>query len=109
MTPWVWMWLIISIGFEVAGDYFVKTASNTPGFNARWLWVGTLFFYNLMLLAWMVAIQNAKQITIPGMLWLVGGQLTLVLLGIGFFGEHATLSQKLGVGLSVLSVALLSA
>jgi multidrug transporter EmrE-like cation transporter len=103
----IWVWLAISILFEVGGDYFVKYASNTLGANSKYLWAITLLFYNLMLIAWMIAIHGSKQITIPGTVWLVCGQLALVVLGICFFGEQVTAAQKIGVGLSILALAFL--
>ena len=108
MKLWVWIWIGISILFEVAGDYFVKTAANALGENSKWLWVITLLFYNLMLISWMFAMQNSKQLTIPGVCWLVACQLVLVFLGLCVFHEQVTLHQKIGIGLSILSVTLLS-
>lgn len=61
-----------------------------------------------MLVAWMLAIRDAKEITIPGTVWLVCGQLVLVLVGVGIFGELLTANQKIGIGLSVVALVMLS-
>lgn len=76
--------------------------------HSKGLWLLSLAAYNLMLVAWMLAIRAVKEITIPGTVWLVLGQLVLVIVGVGIFGELLTIAQKIGIGLSIVALVLLS-
>lgn len=99
-----WIWIAVSVAFEVAGDAFVKYLAASGTIR---LWLATLFSYNLMLIAWMLAIRQFQNITIPGMIWLLCGQVAVVVLGVGVFHEALSISQALGVGLSIIAVILL--
>ena len=102
----VTFWLAISIAFEVAGDIGVKEASIQRGWG---LWALTILFYNAMLIAWFLAINNAKNITLPGTIWLTMGQLALVGVGCyGLFREKLSGAQIAGVALATISLILLS-
>lgn len=98
-------WLAISILFEIVGDVGVKRASLTG--SLLW-WSFTLIAYNLMLVSWFIAINEAKVITIPGTIWLLCGQLALVAVGYFIFKEHVSKYQLVGILFASLSLVFLS-
>lgn len=105
MTPTVAIWLAVSILFEVLGDIAVKKAS--LGSGILW-WIGALVAYNLMLFAWFLAIAYAKEITVPGTIWLLAGQVALVAVGWGLFSEKLSGWQLVGTAFAGISLVLLS-
>ena len=86
------------------GDIACKKASLSTSIQT---WGLSLLAYNLMLFAWFMAIRNTKAITITGTVWLLAGQITLVIVG-HCMGESLTIYQKAGIGLSLVSAFLLS-
>jgi hypothetical protein len=62
----VYLYLAVSIIFEMCGDYCVKIASISVGSKSKFMWIVSLVAYNFMLIAWMIAVKYAKVITIPG-------------------------------------------
>jgi multidrug transporter EmrE-like cation transporter len=105
MSFYVIFWLMLSILFEVLGDIGVKIASGNGGIIA---WGLTMLCYNAMLVAWFMAIQRAKLITIPGTIWLTCGQLALIIVGCGLFKEHLSHWQMIGIVFALISLILLS-
>jgi hypothetical protein len=91
-------WLGVSLTFEALGDIATKRA----------YWVAALFAYNLMLGAWFLAVRNVGVITWPGTVWLTGGQLALVAVGCGMFGEVLSFAQMIGCGFALVALILLS-
>ncbi len=100
----VYLWIAISIGFETVGDVLVKQACA----GGRWSWLLAAAAYNLMLFAWFAAINRAKDITLPGTIWLLSGEIVLVIVGHGVFGERVSSLQWIGVGLAGAALVLLS-
>ena len=91
-----WIFLLISLFFEVIGDIAVKQ---------HWM-VVSLISYNLMLLAWFKVVEAAGQkIAMPGLIWLLGCQVTVLLVGL-WFGETLTTNQKIGAALSFVVIYL---
>lgn len=94
-----WTWLLFSLGFEILGDVAVKKES----------WVLAWIGYNLMLFTWFKTVSASGQmITVPGVIWLIGGELCLVLLGAIVFRESLSLTQWVGISLGGLSLFLMS-
>lgn len=102
-TQYVVFWLASSIFFECGGDVFSKLASKG---DWRW-WIVSIISYNLMLLSWFLAVDRAKNITITGMVWLLAGQIGLIIIGVGAFGEVLIVYQKVGCMLAVISMFLM--
>jgi multidrug transporter EmrE-like cation transporter len=98
-------WLAVSIGFEIVGDVLAKRASLD---GSAITWGATLIGYNVMLLAWFAAVNGSRLITIPGIIWLTCGQLALVAVGCGMFGETLTGPQMAGAGLATAAIILTS-
>lgn len=99
----MYLWIAISIAFEVIGDVLVKKASLAGGF---W-WLASFAAYSAMLLAWFVAIRQAGVLTIPGLIWLLSGQVALVAVGVGMFGEVLSLRQIGGSALAFVALIML--
>lgn len=64
MTTLTYIYLLASLIFECFGDIFIKL--KYPILCA--------ISYNIMLLFWFKVVESSKQlITIPGLVWLIGG------------------------------------
>jgi multidrug transporter EmrE-like cation transporter len=100
----IWLWILLSVTWECAGDVCAKLAANG---HTRWWWLGALISYNLTMGAWLKAVQSAKNITLPGVIWLLCGEFALVMVGWGFFGEALSFYQWLGVFFACLAMTFL--
>ena len=107
MKKLVWIFIIFSLLFEVGGDIFVKLSSNILH-NKILFTILTFISYNIMLLFWLLAIRIDKNITIPGTVWLMGGEIFLLVLGVFIFKENISIYQYVGIGLSLIALFLLS-
>jgi len=107
MKKLVWIYLLFSLLFEVAGDIFVKFSSNLLN-NKLFFSIMTFVCYNIMLLFWFLAVKIDKNITITGTIWLMGGELLLVILGAFFFKEAITMKQYVGIAFSMIALFLMS-
>lgn len=103
MVVSVYFWLAVSIVFEVVGDIAVKSATSRAA-----SWAPAMLAYNLMLITWFLAVNAAGRITVPGTIWLACGQLALVAVGCGMFGEQLSLQQAVGVCFALASFILLN-
>lgn len=99
------IWLAVSVSFEVVGDIFTRSAAER---NDSLLWVSALIAYNAMLVSWLFAVNAAKLIAIPGLIWLVGGSTAVVLIGCFGFHEKLTGWQLLGMIFAAISMVFLS-
>ena len=103
----VWIFIFLSLLFEVGGDIFVKLSSNLEKHKLLTT-ILTFVCYNIMLLFWLLAIRIDKNITIPGTVWLMGGELLLLILGVFIFKETISVYQYIGIGLSLVVLFLLT-
>lgn len=94
----VWLWIGISLCFEILGDVFLKRQRLILAMGA----------YNVMLMLWFLAVRiGDNSIALPGTIWLLGGHISLVLIGC-FFGEHLIFRQWLGVVLAFVALLMIS-
>jgi multidrug transporter EmrE-like cation transporter len=107
MKQKVWFFIVLSLLFEVGGDIFVKLSSNVQSYKVT-LTLLTFACYNVMLFFWFQAIKVDKNITIPGTIWLMGGEVLLVILGVFLFKETITIKQFTGIFLALIALFLLS-
>ena len=103
----VGLFILLSLLFEVSGDVFVKLSSNSSSYKTT-LTLLTFVRYNVMLLFWFEAIKIDKNITVPGTIWLMGGEVLLVMLGVFFFKETITTQQFIDIFLALIALFLLS-
>lgn len=103
----VWFFIFLSLLFEVGGDIFVKLSSNLSSKKLIFT-ILTFVSYNIMLLFWMFAVRVDKNITVPGTVWLMAGEVLLVILGVFVFNEVVTVKQYVGIFLSFIVLFLLS-
>jgi multidrug transporter EmrE-like cation transporter len=103
----VWFFIGMSLLFEIGGDIFVKLSSNS---NSKKFILTLLTFasYNVMLLFWLLAVRIDKNITVPGTVWLMAGEVLLVILGVFFFKEAITVKQYIGIFFALIALFLLS-
>lgn len=107
MKKTVWLFISLSLLFEIGGDIFIKLSSNL---NSKKFILTLLTFasYNIMLLFWLLAVRIDKNITVPGTVWLMAGEVLLVILGVFFFKEVITVKQYIGIFFALIALFLLS-
>ncbi len=90
----------------VAGDYFIKVASqsNSPFLNRQFL-LG-LIIYGLTAFGWVLVMPHLKLAHI-GVLYSLTIVLSLCILGVLVFDETLRPTEWLGVGLAIASLLLL--
>lgn len=106
ITKLAMFWVAISIFFEGFGDYFAKKWSITSySMNNFVLAVVT---YNLMIVTWLFAVKNSKEISIIGTVWLLLGHGCLILVGAVIFKETLTTAQWIGICLAAVALILMT-
>ncbi|MEZ5590991.1 MAG: transporter [Gammaproteobacteria bacterium] len=100
--------LIIAIALvTVAGDFFLKRASeHNPLFTNRWFLAGVAI-YALTAFGWVVAMKSIKLATI-GALYSISTVILLALLGVVIFGEQLSSKELLGLVFAVLALLLIN-
>lgn len=98
-------WIAVSILFETIGDYFAKVMTmQHTFFNVSSMFI----FYNLMLIAWYFAMKQSGELAITGTVWLLSGQLAVVILGVFYFKEQINSYQIAGLILALIAMLLLT-
>lgn len=91
----------------VAGDYFLKLASQQPSaLHNRWFLLGFVI-YGFSAFGWVFAMRHMKLATI-GVIYSLSTVLLLAVLGVAVFGESLNRYEVAGVGLAVISIVLLA-
>lgn len=99
MNKLVWFWLCCSLVAEVFGDVAIKL---------HYTWI-SLLAYNVMLWMWFKAVASAgNNITVPGIVWLLGGEMLLFVVGVLIFKESITIRQTVGIFLGLVATILIS-
>jgi multidrug transporter EmrE-like cation transporter len=99
-------WLILATGLTVAGDYFIKLASDhDDGMTSTMFLVGAVC-YGLPALAWFFLMQQHSLATI-GVLYSSATLVLLALLGIVVFKEAASWRDAVGIGLALAAVLVM--
>jgi multidrug transporter EmrE-like cation transporter len=98
---------VVMSGVGIAGDYFLKRASerDRPLATADFL-VG-LVLYASTAFAWVFVMRHLKLATI-GVIYSVSMVLLLAGMGVLFFGESLSRSEVAGIALAIASLVLLA-
>ena len=101
--------ILITVGLalaSVAGDYFLKLASDRPSPILTWQFVAGFFVYALTAFGWVIVMPHLKLASI-GVVFSLTVVLSLCLVGAIFFKESLSTTEWLGVVLAVTSLLLL--
>lgn len=101
--------LLVTFGFSlvgVAGDYFLKLASQQKSpFASRWFYLG-FCVYASTALGWLYVMRHLKLATI-GVVYSISMILLLTALGSAAFREPLGAREILGIALAIASLLLL--
>jgi drug/metabolite transporter (DMT)-like permease len=98
---------VVMSGVGIAGDYFLKRASERPSPLATWAFLAGLVLYASTAFAWVYVMRQLKLATI-GVIYSVSMVLLLAAMGVFFFGESLNRSEVLGIVLAIASLFLLA-
>ena len=98
-------WLLISVVFYAAGEYYSKKWSEDSTHTNLAL---LLIAYMTGVCLWLPALKETRTLALTGMLWLLLSIITTIALGVAVFGEKLTVFNWIGVGLAIVACILLS-
>ena len=104
MTTLAWVWMFMSLIGEVVGDLLVIYASK----GMSYAYIGSFIAYSFMLFSWFKVVAITTELAVPGLIWLSGGAVLTVLIGVLVFGETLNITRIAGVILTFISLILLS-
>ena len=98
-------WLLLSVVFFAAGEYFSKKFALGPSLKFVAL---ILSAYILGTLAWLPSILQKNQLSVSGTVWSVLSVLATIGIGLLIFKERLDVLQIIGLILAIVALALLS-
>ena len=98
---------VVMSGVGIAGDYFLKRASERPHPLATWPFLAGLVLYASPAFAWVYVMRHLQLATI-GVIYSVSMVLLLAGMGLLFFGESLGRSEVVGIALAIASLFLLA-
>lgn len=105
MTFQVLALIFLAMAFYGCGEYFSKLYANNPAAKIAWT---AVCFYVVNAVIFLIAIERWNKLAILGTVWSIACMMTTLLIAVSIFNEPVTLSQKIGILLGVVSIALLS-
>jgi len=100
-----WIYLVISVLFFAAGEYFSKRWALSPSPN---LFLLVIACYIASSTIWLPALFQKNQLAILGTIWILLGMIATVSIGLFLFGEKLSAVKMVGLGLALVSLALLN-
>jgi multidrug transporter EmrE-like cation transporter len=100
-----WIWLLVSVLFFAAGEYFSKKWVLGPN---TLLFLLVIIFYVAGSISWLPALMQRNQLAVLGTLWLLLGMIATVSIGLFLFGEKLSAVKVVGLGLALVSLVLLN-
>jgi drug/metabolite transporter (DMT)-like permease len=98
---------VVMSAVGIAGDYFLKRASERPAPLATWAFLVGLVLYASTAFAWVYVMRSLKLATI-GVIYSVSMVLLLAGMGVLFFGETLNRLEVLGIVLAIAALVLLA-
>jgi drug/metabolite transporter (DMT)-like permease len=98
---------VVMSGVGIAGDYFLKRASERPSPLATGVFLLGLVLYASTAFAWVYVMRHLKLATI-GVIYSVSMVLLLAGMGVLFFGEPLSRSEIAGIVLAIAALCLLA-
>jgi drug/metabolite transporter (DMT)-like permease len=97
---------VVMSGVGIAGDYFLKRASERANPLATGAFLAGLVLYASTAFAWVFVMRHLKLATI-GVIYSVSVVLLLAGMGVLFFGESLSRSEVAGIAPAIAALALL--
>src|SRR5215468_6684908 len=94
---------VVMSAVGIAGDYFLKRASERPAPLATWAFLAGLVLYATTAFAWVYVMRSLKLATI-GVIYSVSMVLLLAGMGVLFFEETLNRSEIIGIALAIASL-----
>ena len=101
------IWILPLIGlivFEVVADIFAKEYSLRGGWK---LWLTSIAFFIICNIFWLNALKNGSGLARGGVIFSVSTALIVTILGLYFYQEELKPIQSVGIGVGILSLALI--
>jgi drug/metabolite transporter (DMT)-like permease len=98
---------VVMSGVGIAGDYFLKRASERQGPLATGWFLAGLVLYASTAFAWVFVMRHIKLATI-GVIYSVSMVLLLAGMGVLFFEESLSRTEVAGIALAVAALFLLA-
>ncbi len=98
---------VVMSGVGIAGDYFLKRASERASPLGTGVFLAGLVLYASTAFAWVFVMRHLKLATI-GVIYSVSMVLLLAGMGVVFFGETLGRSEIAGIALAIASLILLA-
>ncbi len=98
---------VVMSGVGIAGDYFLKRASERPSPLATGVFLIGLVLYASTAFAWVFVMRHLKLATI-GVIYSVSMVLLLAGMGVLFFDEALSRTEILGIVLAIAALFLLA-
>lgn len=98
---------VVMSGVGIAGDYFLKRASERESPLMTRSFLAGLILYGSTAFAWVFVMRHLKLATI-GVIYSVSMVLLLAGMGVLFFGESLSRTECAGIALAILSLLLIS-
>jgi small multidrug resistance pump len=98
---------VVMSGVGIAGDYFLKRASERDSPLATASFAFGLALYASTAFAWVFVMRHLKLATI-GVIYSISMVLLLASMGILFFGESLSRSEAVGIALAIASLIFLA-
>lgn len=101
----LWALLLLGATFGIAGDYLCKGWVDT---QSKFKLAQAVFCYLGATTTWLVLINQGKQLSKIGPAWTIMQAMAAVAIGIWVFKETPSITHKVGIGLAMVSVILLT-
>jgi small multidrug resistance pump len=98
---------VVMSGVGIAGDYFLKRASERDKPLATGMFLIGLLLYASTAFAWVFVMRHLKLATI-GVIYSISMVLLLAGMGVLFFGESLGRSELVGIALAIAALVLLA-
>ncbi len=98
------VWLLISAGFYIFGEYFSKRWGMHPNLITA---LAVAIFSFLSALFWLPALIHRNQLAIMGTIWLLLATIATVFVGVIVFQEKITPIEWVGIIMALVALAFL--
>jgi multidrug transporter EmrE-like cation transporter len=98
---------VVMSAVGIAGDYFLKRASEQERPLLTWPFLAGLVLYASTAFAWVFVMRHLKLASI-GVIYAVAMVLLLAIMGVVFFEESLNRSEVVGIALAIAALFLLA-
>jgi multidrug transporter EmrE-like cation transporter len=103
MKNWIFPLSLLVI-FEALADIIAKKFAIT---HKPIIAIGALAVYLIANIFWLIALKNGAELSRGAILFSLFSYLLAIIIGVGFYKEHLSLIQGIGVCLGVVSLVMI--